>query len=98
VIFDTDSAFPGVSNLLSIDRKVPKYDQPEKLERKNMRNPKGFTLIEAIITAVIIAILATVAIPLYTGYVAGARQDTVNNLAQTAAAAEILIFVKQIRH
>lgn len=67
--------------------RFPKYDQPEKLERKNMRNPKGFTLIEAIITAVIIAILATVAIPLYTGYVAGARQDTVNNLAQTAAAA-----------
>jgi prepilin-type N-terminal cleavage/methylation domain-containing protein len=52
-----------------------------------MKVSKGFTLIEAIITAVVVAILATIAIPLYTGYVAGARQDTVNNLAQTAAAA-----------
>jgi type IV pilus assembly protein PilE len=67
--------------------RFPKYDQPEKLERKNMRNPKGFTLIEAIISAVIVAILAAVAIPFYTGYVTSARQDRVNNLAQTAAAA-----------
>jgi type IV pilus assembly protein PilA len=52
-----------------------------------MKSEKEFTLIEAIIVAVLIAVLAAVAIPIYSGYVRDARQDRVNNLAQTAAAA-----------
>jgi prepilin-type N-terminal cleavage/methylation domain-containing protein len=52
-----------------------------------MKNSKGFTIIEAIITAVIVAILAAIAVPFYNGYVTSARQDRVNNLSQTAAAA-----------
>ncbi len=35
--------------------------------------------------AVIVAILAAVAIPVYTSYVSGQRQEVVNNLAQTAS-------------
>ncbi len=48
---------------------------------------QGFTLIEAIVVAVIIAVLAAIAIPMYNGFVRDARQDSVDNLAQTAAAA-----------
>ncbi|MCL2688678.1 MAG: prepilin-type N-terminal cleavage/methylation domain-containing protein [Chitinispirillia bacterium] len=48
---------------------------------------QGFTLVEVIVVAVIVLILSAVAIPMYNGYVRGARQDTVNNLAETAAAA-----------
>jgi type II secretory pathway pseudopilin PulG len=47
----------------------------------------AFTLIEAVVTAVIVAILAAVGLGLYQGYVKEARQDTVNQIAQTAAAA-----------
>lgn len=51
-----------------------------------MRKKNGFTLIEVIVVAVIVAVLAAVAIPLYNGYIHDTRQDVVNNLAQTAAA------------
>jgi prepilin-type N-terminal cleavage/methylation domain-containing protein len=50
-------------------------------------NNRGFTLIEAIVTSVIMVILAAVAIPIYTGYIKDQQQSTVNNLAETAAAA-----------
>ena len=53
------------------------------MELKN----KGFTLVEAIVTAVIMAILAAVAIPIYTGFIRDQQQSTVDNLAETAAAA-----------
>ena len=52
-----------------------------------MKTNAGFTLIEVIVVAVIIAVLAAIAIPVYNGFVRDARQDAVNNLAQTAAAA-----------
>ena len=55
--------------------------------KTRLNNRNGFTLVEAVVTAVIIAILAIVAIPLYQGYVQDTRQSTVDNLAQTAAAA-----------
>jgi prepilin-type N-terminal cleavage/methylation domain-containing protein len=52
-----------------------------------MKNKKGFTLVEAIVVSVIIAVLAAVAIPVYSGYLNTTKQDAVDNLAQTAAAA-----------
>ncbi|KMQ50773.1 hypothetical protein CHISP_2296 [Chitinispirillum alkaliphilum] len=47
----------------------------------------GFTLIEVVIVAVIVAVLAGLAIPLYNGYIQDTRQSSVDNLAQAAAAA-----------
>lgn len=51
------------------------------------KDTKGFTLVEMIVAAVVMAILAAVAIPMYRGYVVGQQQATVDNLAQTAGAA-----------
>lgn len=53
----------------------------------NIRSDRGFTLVEVIVTAVIVAILAGVAIPNYLGYVTQTRQDAVNGLAETVGAA-----------
>jgi len=49
------------------------------------KNNKGFTLVEVIVVAVIVAVLALVAIQLYTGYVNDARENTSENLAASAA-------------
>jgi prepilin-type N-terminal cleavage/methylation domain-containing protein len=48
---------------------------------------KGFTLVEVIVVAVIVAVLAAVAIPLYMGYLDSTRQQSVDQLAQAASAA-----------
>lgn len=52
---------------------------------KQLKNNKGFTLVEVIVVAVIVAVLALVAIQLYQGYVREARLGTANNLAASAA-------------
>jgi len=46
----------------------------------------AFTLVEVIVVAVIVAILAAVAIPNYMSYIADSRQQAVENLAESAAA------------
>ena len=51
------------------------------------KNRHGFTLTEVIVTSVIVAILAVVALPSYLGYMRSAQQSAVNNLSATAAAA-----------
>ena len=48
---------------------------------------RGFTLIEVIVVAVIVLILSAAAIPMYGGFIKGARQDAVDGLAETTGAA-----------
>jgi len=52
-----------------------------------MNNEKGFSLVEMIVVGVLIAVMASIGIPLYSGYIRDQRQSTVNNLAETSAAA-----------
>jgi prepilin-type N-terminal cleavage/methylation domain-containing protein len=53
----------------------------------NRKWTRGFTLVEIIVVAVIVLILAVVAIPMYNGYVKDAKLTTAENLAETTAAA-----------
>jgi prepilin-type N-terminal cleavage/methylation domain-containing protein len=53
--------------------------------KKLRKNQKGFTLVEVIVVAVIVAILAAVAIPLYLGYVADSRVNQCENAAGAVA-------------
>jgi len=48
---------------------------------------RGFTLVEVIVVAAIVLILSAAAIPMYGGFIKGARQDAVDGLAETAGAA-----------
>ncbi len=43
-------------------------------------------MVEVIVGAVIVGVLSTVAVPIYRGYVTRTEQDTVDNMAVTAAA------------
>ena len=53
--------------------------------KKLRRNQKGFTLVEVIVVAVIVAILAAVASPLYLGYVRDSRINQCENAAGSVA-------------
>jgi prepilin-type N-terminal cleavage/methylation domain-containing protein len=48
---------------------------------------RGFTLVEAMVVSVLVAVLTAVAIKLYGGYVVSQRQQTVDAVAETAATA-----------
>lgn len=54
---------------------------------KTSHSPSGFTLVEAIITGVVVAVVAMAAAVMYSGFVNETRRQTVDNLAETAAAA-----------
>jgi type IV pilus assembly protein PilE len=53
---------------------------------QKMRNPKGFTLTELMITVAIIAILAAIAVPIYTHYVYRSKQVEAKTLLMTIKA------------
>jgi len=46
------------------------------IRRRKQKKPIGFTLIEILVTLTILGILAGVAVPLYTGYIDQARNET----------------------
>ncbi|MDR2577512.1 MAG: prepilin-type N-terminal cleavage/methylation domain-containing protein [Chitinispirillales bacterium] len=53
--------------------------------QKYLKNNKGFTLVEVIVVAAIVLILAAVAIPMYMGYVRDSRQAAASNAAGSIA-------------
>lgn len=53
------------------------------------KKQKGFTLVEVIVVAVIVAVLAAVAIPLYMGYIRDSRVNVCRNTAATIASAMV---------
>lgn len=53
--------------------------------KKIRKNQKGFTLVEVIVVAVIVAVLAAVAIPLYMGYIRDSRVNVCQNTAASIA-------------
>jgi len=52
----------------------------------------GFTLVEVLVVSALIAILAAVAIPIYTGYVTSQKKSAAKSLAQTAAVSANIYF------
>ena len=52
---------------------------------RNKKKNKGFTLVEVIVVAVIVGVLAAVAIPLYLNYVNDSRLQSATNVAGAAA-------------
>lgn len=55
------------------------------MRRSNFKAQRGFTLVEVIVVAVIVAILAGVSIPLYLGYINESRNNAAVNAAGSAA-------------
>lgn len=53
--------------------------------RKPIKGQKGFTLVEVIVVAIIVAALAAVSIPLYNNYVATSKNNAAANAAGSVA-------------
>jgi type IV pilus assembly protein PilA len=55
------------------------------IRNTKIKNQQGFTLVEVIVVAIIVAALAAVAIPLYNGYVSSSRNNAAANAAGSIA-------------
>ncbi|MDQ3001798.1 MAG: prepilin-type N-terminal cleavage/methylation domain-containing protein [Fibrobacterota bacterium] len=55
------------------------------IQAKKIKNQKGFTLVEVIVVAIIVAALAAVAVPMYTSYVDSSRINAAANAAGSVA-------------
>lgn len=55
------------------------------MQLKKINRQKGFTLVEVIVIAVIVAILAAVAIPIYLNYVKSSKTNQANNIGGATA-------------
>lgn len=53
--------------------------------KKLKQNQRGFTLVEVIVVAVIVAAMAAVAVPMYLGYVDSSRKNAAANAAGSIA-------------
>jgi type II secretory pathway pseudopilin PulG len=69
------------------------------MDRKNRLSPHdrtpamgGFTFVEIIVVGIIVAILAAVSIPIYSGYVTYQRNQAATSVAQTASVTANSIF------
>jgi len=69
-----------------------------KKSYKNIKNPKGFTLIEVIIVMGIIGILATIAIPSYKNYVVRAHRAQALSVLQADMLSVEQFRTRQIRY
>jgi Tfp pilus assembly protein PilE len=58
---------------------------PKVLEPKSGTLRAGFVLAEVLVVSIIVAALAVVAIPIYSGMIKSQRRDVARNIAQTAA-------------
>lgn len=60
------------------------FQRSRSMFRCFCKNDRGFTLVEVIVVAVIVAVLSLVGVQLYQGYVNEARRNTAENLAASA--------------
>lgn len=60
-----------------------------------MRSARGFTLIELMITVVVIAILSAIALPSYQGYMARARRSDAQQFVQSMDSRQKQILLEQ---
>ncbi|HOV22203.1 MAG TPA: prepilin-type N-terminal cleavage/methylation domain-containing protein [bacterium] len=62
--------------------------------RKMMKNKKGFTLIELMVVVIIVGILASVAVPLYTAHVKQAKASEGAALVGSVRTAELVYYAQ----